>query len=111
MPHGPMKPAAAKRDTGAGQPGRGSGAKVWRTDRDIVPDGRGHGDGIGGGAESSCTNSLSSGRVHKIELERLIREEIDPCNISWGLHEIRDELRVVLSGNGGESDCEKDEKS
>jgi hypothetical protein len=48
--------------------------------------------------------------VHEIELERFVREEVDPCDVGRGFQEFRDELGVPLGGNGGESDCGKDEK-
>lgn len=92
--------------------GQEQGTKVSRTDRDIVPDGSGHSDGIGRGAESACADGPSNERVHKIELERLVRKEVGPLGVGRGFQQFRDELGVILrlSGNGGESDCGKGEK-
>ena len=64
--------------------GQGHWTKASRTDRDIVPDGGGHSDGIGRGAESAYTEGFSSGSVDKIELERFVRKEVDPFNVGRG---------------------------
>jgi len=64
--------------------GQGYGTKASRTDRDIVPDGGGHSDSIGRGAESAYTDGLSNGSFRKIELERLVRKEVDPFNFGRG---------------------------
>ena len=106
MPHGPRKPTAVKREMGARETGRGRA----HTHRDVVPDCGGHGDGIGGGGETTCTESLPSGRVYKVEFERLIRQEIDSRNVGRGFQELSDELGIILSGDGGDGDRGKDEK-
>jgi len=85
------------------------GKSLARTDRGVVPDGCGHGHGIGGGSETACTDGLSGGGVREIELERIIGEEIDPCNVGRGFQEFRDEVGVILGDNDGESDRGKDE--
>jgi len=86
-------------------------AKVTNSDRDVVPDGRGHGQDIGRGAESTCADSFSWVCVHEIELEIPVRKELDPFNGCRGLHEICDEPGIdILSGDGGESDCGKNEE-
>ena len=91
MPHGPRNPTAVQREVGVSA-GQGQCTKVSRTDRDVVPDGCGHGDGIGGGAETTCADSLSSRRVQKVEFERLVGEEVDPRNIGWGIQETLDKV-------------------
>lgn len=90
--------------------GQEQGTKVSRTDRDIVPDGGGHSEGIGRGAEPACADGSSDERVDKVELESLVRKEIGPLGVGRGFQQFRDELGVILSGNGGESDCGKGEK-
>lgn len=92
------------------QLGRDSAQKAPRTDRDIIPDGSGHSDGIGGRAETTCACGLSSRRVQEVELERIVREEIEPRKVGWGLQEARDKLGIPLGDGGGESDSGKDEK-
>jgi spore coat polysaccharide biosynthesis protein SpsF (cytidylyltransferase family) len=86
--------------------------KVADSDRNIVPDGRRHGQDIGRGAESACADRFSRFCVHKIELEIPVRKEADPFNGCWGFHEFCDELgTVILSGDGGESERGKDKES
>jgi hypothetical protein len=84
-------------------------SKETDSDRDIVPDCGRHTEGMGGGAETTGTNSLSGG-IHKVVLECLIGEEGNPCKVGWGIQELCDELVIPLGGNGGESDGGKDEK-
>jgi hypothetical protein len=87
-------------------------AKETDSERDIVPDGRGHAHDMGSGGESTSADGCSRLRILKIIHEIFVGKVLEPLKVCRGPYEVLDELGIVgLSGNGGEGDCGKDEES
>ena len=67
---------------------------------------------MGSGAKPTAADSCSRCCLCKIELEVFVGKVLEPLKVCRGRYEVFNELRTVgLSGDGGESDCGKDEES